>query len=127
MIGYLLDTDCSIYAMLGTHPSLRTRLAECEPGEVTISAISFAEIVMGGNRGHPPDRKVIEDFVSVVPIVPFDEAAARAYANLPFKRASFDRLIAAHALAIGATVVTNNEADFADVQGLKIENWTLPL
>ena len=54
-----------------------------------------------------------------------DEAAAREYAKLPFKRARFDRLLAAHALSIGATVVTNNEADFADVPGLKIENWTV--
>jgi tRNA(fMet)-specific endonuclease VapC len=125
VIGYLLDTDCSVYAMLGTHPSLRARLAECEPGEVAISAISFAEIVMGENLGHPPDREVIEDFVSVVPMLPFDESAARAHAKLPFKRARFDRLLAAHALSIGATVITNNEADFADVPGLKVENWTV--
>jgi tRNA(fMet)-specific endonuclease VapC len=127
VIDYLLDTDCSVYAMLGTHPHLRARLAECEPGEVAISAVSFAEIVMGENLGHPPDREAIDDFVSVVPILPFDEAAARAYATLPFKRARFDRLLAAHALSIGATVITNNEADFADVPGLKVENWTLPL
>jgi tRNA(fMet)-specific endonuclease VapC len=125
--GYLLDTDCSVYAMLGTHPHLRVRLAECEPGDVAISAVSFAEIVMGENLGHPPDREVIEDFVSVVPILPFDEPAARAYAKLPFNRARFDRLLAAHAISFGATVVTNNEADFADVPGLKVENWTLPL
>jgi tRNA(fMet)-specific endonuclease VapC len=126
VIGYLLDTDCSVYAMLGTHPRLRSRMAECEPGDVAISAISFAEIVMGENLGHPPDREVIEDFISVVPILPFDEAAARAYAQLPFKRARFDRLLAAHAMSIGATVITNNEADYADVPGLTVENWTLP-
>ena len=125
MSQYLLDTDCSVYAMLGTHPRLRTRLEECGPGDVAISAISFAELVVGENLGHPPDREVIEDFVKVVPIVPFDEAAAREYAKLPFKRARFDRLLAAHALSIGATVITNNEADFADVPGLKVENWTV--
>lgn len=125
MIRFLLDTDCSVYAMLGTHPKLRSQLAECEVGEVAISAISFAEIVLGENLGHPPDRKVIEDFISVVQIIPFDEAAALAYAKLPFKRARFDRLLAAHALSIGATVITNNEADFVDVPGLKVENWTV--
>ncbi|MDP3551045.1 MAG: type II toxin-antitoxin system VapC family toxin [Novosphingobium sp.] len=125
MIAYLLDTDCSIYAMLGTRPALRERLADCQPDEVGISAVSFAEIVMGENLGHPPDREVIEDFVSVVPVLPFDEAAAREYAKLPFKRARFDRLLAAHALSIGATVVTNNVGDFADVPGLVVENWTV--
>ncbi len=125
MNSFLLDTDCSIYAMLGTHPRLRARLAECEPEEVAISAISFAEILMGENRGYPPDQDAIEDFLSVVPLLPFDEAAARAYAKLPFKRARFDRLLAAHALSIGAIVITNNEADFADVPGLTIENWTI--
>jgi tRNA(fMet)-specific endonuclease VapC len=125
MIRFLLDTDCSIYAMLGTRPRLRARLADCEPGEVGISAVSFAEIVMGENLGYPPDREVIEDFVAVVPVLPFDEAAAREYACLPFKRARFDRLLAAHALSIGATVVTNNVGDFADEPGLKVENWTV--
>lgn len=75
----------------------------------------------------PPPPEVLEAFLAAVPVVPFDEAAARRYAELPFKRARFDRLLAAHALSIGATIVTNNEADFADVPDLKLENWNLPL
>jgi tRNA(fMet)-specific endonuclease VapC len=121
---FLLDTDCAVYAMLGEHPLLRERLAECEPGEVAISAITYAEIMLGEHQGKPPDLETVDDFVGEVPILPFDEAAARAYAGLAFRRASFDRLIAAHALSIGATVVTNNQADFADVPGLRVENWT---
>lgn len=126
MIRYLLDTDCAIYAMLGSHPSLRERLAECDLDEVAISSVNFAEILMGRSRGHEPDSRVIEKFVELIPILPFDEPAARAYATLPFKRARFDRLLAAHALALGATVITNNVGDFADVPGLRVENWTLP-
>ncbi|HYI63695.1 MAG TPA: type II toxin-antitoxin system VapC family toxin [Allosphingosinicella sp.] len=124
MTRFLLDTDCAVYAMLGSYPRLRARLAECEPGEVAISAISYAEIMLGESQGKPPDLDVVDDFVSVVPILPFDEAAGRAYAQLPFRRARFDRLVAAHALSLGATVVTNNVADFADVPGLQVENWT---
>jgi tRNA(fMet)-specific endonuclease VapC len=124
MIGYLLDADCAVYAMLGTYPVLRDRLGLCEPGEVAISTISFAEIMVGQVLGYEPDRQAIEDFVRVVPIIAFDETAARAYGNLPFRRARFDRLLAAHALSIGATIVTNNERDFADVVGLRVANWT---
>ena len=60
-------------------------------------------------------------------MLPFEEVAAEAYQLVPFRRGRFDRLIAAHALALGLTVVTNNEEDFADIPGLAIENWTLPL
>lgn len=73
--------------------------------------------------GKPPPAEVLDAFVAAIPMLAFDEAAAKEYAKLPFKRARFDRLLAAHALSIGATVITNNEADFADVPGLAVENW----
>ena len=82
-------------------------------------------VAYGTQIGKPPPPEVLEAFISAIPLLPFDEAAAREYARLPFKRARFDRLLAAHALSIGAIVVTNNEADFADVPGLKTENWTV--
>jgi tRNA(fMet)-specific endonuclease VapC len=63
--------------------------------------------------------------IEVIPVLPFDDAAAHAYARMPFKRARFDRLLAAQALSLEATVITNNEADFADLPGLKVENWTV--
>ena len=63
-------------------------------------------------------------FFVAVPVMPFDEGAARLYARLPFRRGSFDRLVAAHALSLGLTLVTNNGRDFADIPGLRIENWT---
>ena len=127
MIRYLIDSDCAVYAMAGMFPALRERLAACAHDEVGISAISFAEIALGSERGKPPSSKLLDAFVSRIPVLPFDEAAARSYARLPFKRARFDRLLAAHAVSIGATVITNNADDFADVPGLRVENWTLPL
>lgn len=126
MIRYLIDADAAVYAMDVGHERLTERIAECEAGEIAISAISFAEVAYGTHAGKPPSPTVLESFVAAIPLVAFDEAAARAYARLPFKRARFDRLLAAHALSIGATVITNNEADFADVPGLKVENWTRP-
>lgn len=126
MSRYLIDTDCAVYAMTAQFPALGKRLSNCAPGEAAISAVSFAEVALGSELGKPPPTEVLEAFVRVIPILPFDEAAAREYARLPFKRARFDRLLAAHALSIDATVITNNEADFTDVPGLKVENWTLP-
>lgn len=128
MTRYLIDSDLAIYSMGGERDSvLNRRLASCYPGDVAISAISFAEVALGTWNGKPPQQEVLDAFIRVIPIVDFDEAAARSYAALPFKRARFDRLLAAHALSIGVTVITNNEADFSDVPGLMVENWTLPL
>lgn len=125
MTRYLIDADCAIYAMTARYDSLRTRLMACAPGDVAISAVSFAEIALGSEQGRAPSPEVLDAFLAAIPLLPFDEAAARAYALLPFKRARFDRLLAAHALSLEVTIITNNEADFADVPALKIENWTV--
>jgi len=125
VIRFLIDSDCAVYAMTARFAPLGVRLSQLEPGDIAISSISFAEVAVGTVAGKPPEPAVLEAFVAVIPILSFDESAAREYARLPFKRARFDRLLAAHALSIGATVVTNNEADFADVPGLKVENWTV--
>jgi tRNA(fMet)-specific endonuclease VapC len=122
---YLIDADSSIYSMIDLSSPVNVRLSECEPGDVSISAISFAEIALGAQLQKPPPPEAIEAFLTQIPLLPFDEGAAREYAKLPFKRARFDRLLAAHALSIGATVITSNEVDFADVPGLKVENWTV--
>ena len=125
MIEYLFDANIAVYAMAGGHDSLNARLADCDEETVAISVISYAEVAYGTYVGKPPEPNVLEAFVKAIPLLPFDEAAAREYARLPFKRARFDRLLAAHALSIGATVVTSKEGDFADVPGLKVENWAV--
>ncbi len=125
MIRFLIDTDTAIFATTGQYPQIAVHMQEYQPGELGLSVISYAEIVLGMELGKPPTPEALEAFVDIVPIQSFEEGAARAYAKLPFKRARFDRLLAAHALSIGAIIVTNNEADFADVPGLRVENWTV--
>ncbi len=125
MIRYLIDADSAIYTMVDAEAAISYRIADVDRGAIGISAISYAEIALGTQIGKPPPEEVLEAFVQAIPLLPFDDAAARQYARLSFKRARFDRLLAAHALSIGAIVITNNEADFADVPGLKFENWTV--
>lgn len=124
MTRYLIGSDCALFAMSGQVADLRSRIEQCEPGDIAISAITLAELVLGSELRKPPPPAILDAFLEAIPIKDFDGAAARAYAQLPFKRARFDRLLAAHAISLGATVITNNEIDFADVPGLKVENWT---
>jgi tRNA(fMet)-specific endonuclease VapC len=124
-LKYLLDSNIIIFITHGQNGMLRQRLADVDEGDVVISSVAFAEVAQGSFNGKPPAPDVLDRFVAAVTMLPFDDAAARVYATIPFKRARFDRLIAAHALSLGLTVVTDNEADFADVPGLRVENWTV--
>jgi len=122
----MLDTNICIYLLSNSMPSLTQRVAQCDAQSLVISAIVFAELTLGSAQGKLPPRHVLDAFISEVPLLPFDEDAARVYATLKFRRGSFDRLIAAHALSVGLTLVTANGADFAEVPGLVVENWTAP-
>ena len=121
---FLLDTDICIYLLTDAYPLLTARVGECDEGSIGASSITFAELSHGLANGKLPPPPALDGFVGEVQICPFDEAAARAYATLPFRGGRFDRLIAAHALALGVTLVTNNPRDFGDIPNLTVANWT---
>ncbi|MEA3041385.1 MAG: tRNA(fMet)-specific endonuclease VapC [Sphingomonadales bacterium] len=123
---FLLDTNICIYVLADEDSLAARRLAECPLGSVVGSVVTYAELLHGVRNAEPKEVKKLEAFFGRVAIVPLDVAAARAYGTLPFRRGSYDRLIAAHALALDLTLVTNNLRDFADVPGLKVENWAGP-
>lgn len=122
---YLLDTNIIVALTENANDNVVMRAAECDAGDMVTSSIALAEVAFGTERGDPPTMELLQAFVEEVPVLDFDYKAALAYAQLPFKRASFDRLIAAHAVSQDLIVVTGNEKDFADVPGLKVENWTI--
>lgn len=121
----MLDANTCIYLLSDSQPLLTQRVAECDAGSLCVSAIVVAEVAHGSAMGKAPTVELLDAFLSEIPMVPFDEAAARAYSTLTFRRGSFDRLIAAHALSLGLTLVTSNIGDFSDVPGLVVENWTV--
>ena len=121
---YMLDSNIVIAVSLANGAAIRQRMAEHDDGDFIMSSIGYAEVVHGSVRGKPPSFAGLEALIEEVPILSFDYAAARAYATIPFRRASYDHLIAAHALSLGLTLVTDNMKHFADVPGLVVENWT---
>jgi tRNA(fMet)-specific endonuclease VapC len=122
---FMLDSNVVVAVLLAAGHSVRRRMSEHDEGDFVISAVAYAEIVRGSVRGKPPPFTELQTFIEEVPLLPFDYLAARAYATIPFKRASYDRLIAAHALSLGLTIITDNEKHFVDVPRLKVENWTV--
>jgi tRNA(fMet)-specific endonuclease VapC len=124
-VKYLLDSNIIIALVMNQYPGVYARASQCEAGEMVTSAICYAEVAFGSANEKPPATEQLRAFVEEVPVLDFDFKAAQAYATLPFKRASYDRLIAAHALSHGLIVVTDNEADFRDVPELVVENWTV--
>lgn len=128
---YLLDTNICIYLMKHQPPQVAERFGRCQVGEVVISAITAAELEYGVLASGPEaerNREALERFVLEVPVAPFDRSAAHAYGPVRWatrgrRRDALDKLIAAHALALGVTLVTNNPIDFQAYPDLRIENW----
>lgn len=116
MTRYLLDTDICIRIL--RDPKCRVALRAAREEEVAISAVSLAELAQGALAS-------ADAFAESVAVLPFDADAARRFPAARKARGKFDRLIAAHALALGVTLVTHNVRDFRDVPGLRIEDWTL--
>jgi tRNA(fMet)-specific endonuclease VapC len=121
---YLLDTNCCIYLLSRTRPVLEAKVAKCATGTIGLSAVVAAELILGFADADLKLKGMLERFLAEFPVHPFDEQAARAYACVPFRRGKLDRLVAAHALSLNATLITNNVRDFSDVVHLKVQNWT---
>ncbi|WP_315764171.1 type II toxin-antitoxin system VapC family toxin [Sphingomonas sp. Y38-1Y] len=121
---FLLDANILIYVLADAAGPATRRLEQCHWGEAVTSAIAYAEVMRGIDRARPDQASAADRLFEIVEVQPFDGEAALAYASLPFRRHRFDRLIAAHALSRGLTLVTNHSGDFADIPGLIVENWS---
>jgi tRNA(fMet)-specific endonuclease VapC len=132
---YLLDTNVISHFLENRPPEVRHRLSRAGPDTTAISAITEAELRYGLARkpGAIRQRIPVEKFLADAVILPWDSAAAGTYGFLRAAQerkgkplSSEDMMIAAHALALGLTLVTHDLA-FSFVDGLTTEDWTVAL
>ena len=133
MTTYMLDTNTASHVIKGDIPIVRERLAGVPMHSVTVSAITEAELRYGvAKRGHPHGLATrVEEFLIRVEVLLWTQDAARAYADLRVAReaagaplAPMDMLIAAHAIAVNAILVTRDGAFGLVPSSLTLQDWT---
>lgn len=133
---FMLDTDTCIFLMRGESPLLESRVQATPLRLQVMSAMTFAELSYGIQASAAPRRRqnqaVLDRLAQHVAVLDWPQDAAPHYADIraDLKRrgaqlGAADLMIAAHARAIDATVVTHNTKDFGRVRGLRVENWML--
>jgi tRNA(fMet)-specific endonuclease VapC len=129
---YMLDTNTVSFIVRDQHPHLQTRLRELPLSALCISAITQAELLYGLARkpGATALKAKVDAVLLRLDTLPWDHGAAHVYAPLRASLeasgqplANLDTLIAAHALALGHVLVTNDQA-LRRVPGLQVEDWT---
>jgi tRNA(fMet)-specific endonuclease VapC len=128
---YLLDTNTCVYVIRRRPEAVFRRLDEAAPEEVALSVITAFELEIGALRAQGRRySEAIRRFLGEFSVLPLDDSAREAYGRLrsALERrgeaiGAYDMLIAAHAMALDATLVTNNEREFKRIKGLRIENW----
>lgn len=126
----MLDTDTVSCALRGLG-QVASRLQSHKRSELCLSSITVAELRFGAEKRRSRRvHRAIDAFLTGVDVLPFDTAAAGTFGAVGSALATsgvpigqMDTLIAAHALSVNATLVTNNEKHFSKVLGLRVENW----
>lgn len=130
---YMLDTDTVSYLVRGKTPALDAYVGSVSPKHLCISAVTRGELLYGLKLKDGAHRlaQLIDQFLLRAQCLPWNEAAATHFASITAalhrsgtQIGSMDAMIAGHAAATGAVLVTNNVRHFSRVAGLTIENWS---
>jgi tRNA(fMet)-specific endonuclease VapC len=128
----MLDTNICIYIQRHKPPSVLTRFESLKLGQAVISVVTWGELIYGAVKSQQSILvfSLLDEFVGLVPVIPMAPNCGKVYGQA---RADLeiigqpignnDLWIAAHALATGLTLVTNNVREFERIPQLKIENW----
>jgi len=129
---FLLDTNICIYIRQERPEAVLRRFRRLRPGEAALSVITYGELMHGAAKSSQREAALerLRELFYWLPALPLPESAAEAYGTIRAELASRgemignnDLWIAAHAVASGLTLVTNNEREFRRVRGLKLQNW----
>ncbi|KNZ31482.1 MAG: hypothetical protein AD742_15850 [Methylibium sp. NZG] len=128
---YMLDTDICIYTINERPASVLQAFRAHESAGLGISSITAAELFYGVARtGSARNLDALRRFLSALEVADFDGSAAEVSGSVRSWLSAqgtpigpYDTLIAAHAQALGVTLVTNNTREFERVPGLRVENW----
>jgi tRNA(fMet)-specific endonuclease VapC len=134
MPRYMLDTDTCSYVMRRSNAAVLKRLQEVRVSDVCISVITKSELLFGVEVSprRQQDEMALKAFLTYVEVLDFPDEAALHYAKIRADLKTRGRMIgandlfiAAHARSLGLTLVTNNTHEFARVQDLVLDNWTI--
>lgn len=126
MIKCMLDTNICIYLIRQSPPEIVNKFNNYRKGEIVISAITWAELCCGISKD---GWGIVQGLLSILNVCPFGVDQGRLYGELtrrfPNRKANLNRMIAAHAMSLNVTLVTNNINDFLiyEPTGLRVENW----
>ena len=130
----MLDTNICIYIIKQKPPVVLEHFREYQIGDIGISSVTLAELRFGVAKSQYQEEnaKALDEFIIPLEILPFDEMATRAYGEIraSLEKAgtpigSMDLLIAAHAVSLKVSLVTNNTREFRRVPGLVVIDWTI--
>ncbi|MEO1209020.1 MAG: type II toxin-antitoxin system VapC family toxin [Cyanobacteria bacterium J06638_20] len=129
---YLLDTNICIYLIKQKPHKVLARFQNLSLSDIGVSSITIAELEYGVYKSQQQEknRGALMQFLIPLEIVEFEPAAATSYGAIrsDLERrglviGSMDMLIAAHALSLGVTLVSNNTREFSRIPNLSLENW----
>ena len=129
---YLLDTNICIYIIKKQPPRVLGHLMKLQPSEVGLSVVTLSELAYGAQKSSAPgkNRGALELFIAPLQVFEYSRKASFIYGEIRVALekkgtpiGAMDLMIAAHALALGATLVSNNTREFRRVHGLSTENW----
>lgn len=129
---FMLDTNTCVELIRRRNDRILRKIQRLRPDDLCVSSVTLSEMEYGAAKSAYPEknRLALAEFMTALNVLAYDDAVAPVYGRVraELERAGtpigpLDTMIAAHALSLGLTVVTDDEGEFRRVSGLKVQNW----